>query len=257
MPETQMVEIGWPISEKAQSEIDEKKRKASKEIRVEAMRDAVEFSQRTSARGKGKVVLIFPAEDMNAIAANTLLKTLEEPAGDVKFVLATQAAHQLLPTIRSRCLGHTMLWPEREESLLWIEQSGIAPELARNLYRVTGGKPAESVARALAGWDVNKWNMFGRAMANGDASFVNDMPAAQLIEMLQKLCHDLMCRAVGASPRYFDEKTLVVFSPSLRRLTDWSRGLAVATMTVDHPFNAGLFHESLVDGAKSALNSNV
>lgn len=68
------------------------------------MRDAVEFSQRTSARGRGKVVLIFPADRMNTVTANALLKTLEEPPGDVRFVLATEAAHQLLPTVRSRCL---------------------------------------------------------------------------------------------------------------------------------------------------------
>jgi DNA polymerase-3 subunit delta' len=111
MPETTLLELAWPLSEKAQSDIDDKKRKASKEIRVDAMRDAVEFAQRTSARGRGKVVLVFPAEQMNAITANALLKTLEEPPGDVKFVLASESAHQLLPTIRSRCLGHAMLWP--------------------------------------------------------------------------------------------------------------------------------------------------
>ena len=52
--------LGWPLSEKAQAEIDDKKRKPSREIRVEAMRDAVEFSQRTSARGRGKAVLVYP-----------------------------------------------------------------------------------------------------------------------------------------------------------------------------------------------------
>ena len=104
MPETEMLARNWPLSEKAQGEIDDKKRKASKEIRVDAMRDAVEFSQRTSARGRGKAVVVFPAERMNNITANALLKTLEEPPGDVKFVLASEAAHQLLPTIRSRCL---------------------------------------------------------------------------------------------------------------------------------------------------------
>jgi DNA polymerase-3 subunit delta' len=43
-----------------------------------------------------------------------LLKTLEEPPGDVRFVLASEAAHQLLPTIRSRCLSHTMRWPQED-----------------------------------------------------------------------------------------------------------------------------------------------
>jgi DNA polymerase-3 subunit delta' len=81
MPETAMLELGWPLSEKAQGDIDDKKRKPSREIRVEAMRDAVEFAQRTSARGRGKAVLVYPAERMNHVTANALLKTLEEPPG--------------------------------------------------------------------------------------------------------------------------------------------------------------------------------
>ena len=41
MPETLSIELGWPLDETAQRDIDEKKRKASKLIRVEAARDAV------------------------------------------------------------------------------------------------------------------------------------------------------------------------------------------------------------------------
>jgi DNA polymerase-3 subunit delta' len=69
------------------------------------------------ARGRGKAVLVYPAEQMNHVTANALLKTLEEPPGDVRFVLASEAAHQLLPTIRSRCLGHTMTWPRPRSSM--------------------------------------------------------------------------------------------------------------------------------------------
>lgn len=82
MPETVMLELGWPLSEKAQADIDDKKRKPSKEIRIDAMRDAVEFAQRTAGRGHGKAMLVYPAERMNHITANALLKTLEEPPGD-------------------------------------------------------------------------------------------------------------------------------------------------------------------------------
>ena len=45
MPETWMLDLGWPLSEKAQADLDDKKRKPSKEIRIEAMRDAVDFYQ--------------------------------------------------------------------------------------------------------------------------------------------------------------------------------------------------------------------
>ena len=130
MPETQALALGWPLPEKAQAEIEDKKRKASREIRVEAMRDAVEFAQRTSGRGRGKAVLVYPAEQMNHVTANALLKTLEEPPGDVRFVLASEAAHQLLPTIRSRCLGHTMVWPAEAGSLAWLQAQGLARDAA-------------------------------------------------------------------------------------------------------------------------------
>src|SRR5450830_564891 len=120
MPETLSLTLGWPLDEKTQDDLDAKKRKPSKEIKVDAAREAVSFTQFTRSRGSTKVVLVFPAERMNNITANTLLKTLEEPPGAVKFILATEAAHQLLPTIRSRCLGHTMLWPEFEPALAWL-----------------------------------------------------------------------------------------------------------------------------------------
>ncbi|MFT4268326.1 MAG: DNA polymerase III subunit delta', partial [Xenophilus sp.] len=141
MPEVAMQELGWPLDEKAQADIDDKKRKPSREIRVEAMRDAVGFAQRTSARGRGKVVLVYPAERMNAITANALLKTLEEPAGDVRFVLASEAAWQLLPTIRSRCLGYALDWPPPDEAHAWLAGQGIAAGQADALLRAAGGRP--------------------------------------------------------------------------------------------------------------------
>src|SRR3989344_434199 len=115
------------------------------------MRDAVEFSQRTSARGKGKAVLVYPAEQMNHITANALLKTLEEPPGDVRFVLASDAAHQLLPTIRSRCLGHTMVWPAQDQMLQWLQGQGIAADAAVSFLRAAGGRPDEVFGQAPAG----------------------------------------------------------------------------------------------------------
>ena len=257
MPETRMIELGWPLSEKAQSEIDDKKRKASKEIRVEAMREAVEFCQRTSARGQGKVVLVYPAESMNAIAANTLLKTLEEPVGDVKFVLSTEAGHNILPTIRSRCMAHTMVWPQPVESLTWLRQCGVDAGVAESVLRATGGKPAASVELAFEGWDQAKWSAFVRAMANGEVGAVQNMTGAQLIDMLQKLCHDMMCHAVGSPARFFDVSTFPCELPSIQRLSDWAKALSMTQKNVEHPLNAGLLQEMLVTRAKSALNCQV
>lgn len=254
MPETVMLELGWPLSEKAQTDIDDKKRKPSKEIRVDAMRDAVEFSQRTSARGRGKAVLVFPAERMNNVTANALLKTLEEPPGDVKFVLASDAAHQLLPTIRSRCLGHGMVWPEAEASLAWIEGQGIASAQASVLLRAAGGRPEDALLFAQSGRDAQAWVRLPKAMAQGDVSVFKDWSPAQAVDALHKLCHDVLAVKTGAAPRFFEAADLPA-GGSVAALTAWARALTTATRTVEHPFNAGLMLEALVSQAQNALNS--
>ena len=254
MPEVTMLELGWPLSEKAQAEVDDKKRKASKEIRVDAMRDAVEFSQRTSARGRGKVVLVFPAENMNAITANALLKTLEEPPGDVKFVLASESAHQLLPTIRSRCLGHSMHWPDAQSSLDWMQSLGVDGRIAQLTLKACGGRPEDAMAFCRSGLDPNAWSALPKAMARGDAVVFKDWSPPQIIDSLHKLCHDLMAVNAGADPRFF-EPTDLGRPPSLGVLSGWSKSLASAMRTMDHPFNAGLMQEALVGQAKTALNS--
>jgi DNA polymerase III subunit delta' len=254
MPETDMLARNWPLSEKAQGEIDDKKRKASKEIRVDAMRDAVEFSQRTSARGRGKAVVVFPAERMNNITANALLKTLEEPPGDVKFVLASEAAHQLLPTIRSRCLGHAMLWPDKAGSLAWMEAQGVPSAQTDVLLRASGGRPDDAVLLAQSGRDARSWGLLPKAVARGDGSGFKDWSPPQVIDVLHKLCHDVLAVKVGASPRFFEAADLPK-AGSHAALSRWSKQLADASRTMEHPFNPGLMLEALVSQAQHALNA--
>jgi len=254
MSETEMLARGWPLAEKAQSEIDDKKRKASREIRVEAMRDAVEFAQRTSGRGRGKVVLVYPAERMNNITANTLLKTLEEPPGDVRFVLATEAAHQLLPTIRSRCLAHPLAWPTPDEAAAWLQEEGVPAAAAPGLLRAAGGRPEDALRLHAGGLDARAWSQWPKALLRGDVALLANWSPAQLVESLQKLCHDLLAVRTGAAPRFFDAQDLpAVGSPAA--LTAWWRDLGETSRTVDHPFNPGLMLEDLVARARSALHS--
>lgn len=254
MPETVMMALGWPLAEKAQHEIDEKKRKPSKEIRVEAMRDAVEFAQRTSGRGRGKAVLVYPAERMNHVTANTLLKTLEEPPGDLRFVLASESAHQLLPTIRSRCLTHTMAWPSTEESLSWLQAQGLPSGGAEALLGAAGGRPDDALRLHQAGRDAKAWGALPRAMAQGDVGALAGWAPAEAIDALQKLSHDLLAIRCGAAPRFFAAEQLPS-GGTLRGLSAWARELAQQARTAEHPFNAGLMTEALVSRARSALDS--
>jgi DNA polymerase-3 subunit delta' len=254
MPEVAMMELGWPLDEKSQADIDDKKRKPSREIRVEAMRDAVGFAQRTSARGRGKAVLVYPAERMNTVTANALLKTLEEPVGDIRFVLASEAAWQLLPTIRSRCLAFTLPWPESNEARDWLVRQGVPAADASGLLRAAGGRPSDALRLAAQGQSPKAWSMLPKSVSRGDVSALADHAPAQAISVLQKVCHDLMAIDSGAEPRFFEAADLPP-APSRTALARWSRSLATAAKTAEHPFNAGLMLEALVSEARTTLNS--
>ena len=253
MPETAMLALGWPLSEKAQQELDDKKRKPSREIRIEAMRDMLEFAQRTSGRGRGKAVLVYPAERMNTVTANALLKTLEEPPGDARFVLASEAAHLLLPTIRSRCLGHAMHWPSHDEALGWLTAQGVAASDAPVLLRAAGGRPEEALRLAQAGHTARQWSQLPKALARGDVAALGECTPAQAIDVLQKVCHDLVAVRAGAQPRFFAAADLPPPAP-YERLTAWWKELAQAQKTAEHPFKADLMLESLVSRARAALH---
>ncbi len=255
MPETEMLARGWPLPEKAQAEIDDKKRKPSRDIRVEAMREAIEFAQRTSGRGRGKAVLVYPAERMNGVTANALLKTLEEPPGDMRFVLATDAAHQLLPTIRSRCLSHTLVWPEADEVRPWLAAQGVAGEQAAALLHAAGGRPAEALALAEGKDAARRWSQLPQALARGEPGALADLPLPEAVARLQKLCHDLLAVQVGAAPRFFDAADLPRQPLPLLALTRWWQQLAQSARTAEHPLNAGLATEFLVSSARQVLNS--
>ncbi len=239
MPETLSLEFGWPLDEKTQRDLDEKKRKPSKEIKVDAARDVVAFTQFTRSRGSTKVVLVFPAERMNHITANTLLKTLEEPPGAVKFILATEAAHQLLPTIRSRCIGHTMTWPDFDEALAWLQRETTAPPAGeggpksagkglkadkpaepadlQTLLEAAGGRPADALAwaqNASPAEAARHWKGLPQAMARGDVSALSAWAPGEAVVALQKLCHDTLAVRLGAAPRFFTAKDLAATQPA-------------------------------------------
>lgn len=258
MPETVALELGWPLSEKAQKEIDDKSRKPSKEIRVDAMRDTVGFAQRTSARGRGMAVLVYPAERMNTESANSLLKTLEEPAGDTRLVLACEATHQMLPTVRSRCQSHAMVWPAEQAALAWLKTELAAKPMAddalRSCLRATGGRPAEALTWARSGWQAPQWEALPAAMAKGDWSLLAQWSAPQQLDVMQKLCHDLMALASQAAPRFFAPASLPKVAPRWGILARWSRDLMQAARSVEHPYSAGLMQEAWAARTREVLS---
>ena len=252
MPETQMLDKGWPLSEKALKEIDDKSRKPSREIRVDAARDMVAFTQTTRSGGRNKVVLIYPAERMNHITANTILKTLEEPPGDTRFLLVSEAAHLLLPTLRSRCQTHHLTWPDAAPALQWLTAQGVPAADAQVLLDAAGGRPEDAWALAQGGLKASTWLALPKAVARGDAQALQALSPPQAVAVLQKVCHDCLLLAVGAAPRFFPTQALPMGAP-LAALTQWSKDLMASAKTAEHPFNAGLMLEALVSQARGAL----
>ena len=260
MPETLSLELDWPLDESTQKDLDEKKRKPSKWIRVEAARQVVGFAQMTRSRGSTKVVLVYPAERLNVESANTLLKTLEEPQGDLRFVLATGAAHSLLPTIRSRCQTHALQWPDASEALAWLEQQAQAHGIKSDAEQrevclaAAGGRPSDALAWMAAGLQPSPWQGIPQAVARGDWGLLSDWEPARQLTVLQQLCHDLMAQASGAEPRYFAPSSLPT-PPRWAVLATWAKELSEAAKTVEHPYSAGLLQEAWAARAKSLLSS--
>lgn len=253
LPEQLALDLDWPLDDRTRDKIEKKEVKASKWIRVEAARAVVDFGQTTRSRGATKVVLVYPADRLNTESANTLLKTLEEPAGDLRFVLATESAQSLLPTIRSRCQAHALQWPSDAEALAWLRAQvpGCDDASARVWLRAAGGRPADALNWAQLRLTAAQWAQLPKAVAAGDGSAMAGWSPAQQLDMLQKVCHDMMAVAAGAGPRFFD-LAHVPPKPAMAALQAWSKDLLAAARTVEHPFSAGLLLEAWMARARTA-----
>ena len=72
--------------------------------------------------GRHKVYIIPRAQDMNESAQNALLKILEEPPSYGVFLLLTDNAEKLLPTVRSRCVELRLEPVPEQQALPWLAQ---------------------------------------------------------------------------------------------------------------------------------------
>lgn len=121
-----------------------------KPIRVDAIRDCSERSTLTAQLAGHKVVIIEPADAMNLAAANSLLKTLEEPSPQTTLLLVSAAPHRLPPTIRSRCQRLDFPLPDPAEAVGWLGDQLGAVDAALAL-RLAGGAPLVALGFADAG----------------------------------------------------------------------------------------------------------
>ena len=123
------------------------------QISIDQVRAATERLTKTSYRQGYKVAIVDPAHLMTPSAANSVLKTLEEPSARSLLLLITSQPSMLLPTVRSRCQKVTIARPSRDEAIAWLrEKSGRAIEAA--LLDFAGGAPLRALAYADGRFDA-------------------------------------------------------------------------------------------------------
>jgi DNA polymerase-3 subunit delta' len=224
------------------------KRKPSRQIRIAELRDALDWSVTTSGRGRGKVLLLHPAEAMNVVTASALLKTLEEPPAGMRIVLTTADPSLLLPTISSRCQRVVLPRPGRQASLQWLTGRGV-PD-APILLDAAGGRPLAAWRWQADGLDARAWEALPLAVARGDASAFSGWPVPRLLDALQKLAHDVGVLCCGGAPRFFAARALPA-GADLRALARWQQSLLRVARHAEHPWSEGLLAEALfAEGAQ-------
>lgn len=120
---------------------------AGKAIKIDQVRRAASFVAQTAQQGGRQVVVVEPVEALNRFAANALLKTLEEPAGDTQLLLVTDAPGRLLPTIRSRCQRLDFPVPAPALSTEWLRPMAGDDATVARLMDESDGRPM--IARGL------------------------------------------------------------------------------------------------------------
>jgi DNA polymerase-3 subunit delta' len=127
-----------------------KKETRSQFIKIEQTRALAEQAQFRPYEGRRRVFIIDDAEWMRHEAANSLLKTLEEPPDTSLLILITSKPFSLLDTIRSRCLLLSfapLSAAEIEEHLRMINSSS---DEARLRARFSGGSIGHAITLNLA-----------------------------------------------------------------------------------------------------------
>ena len=119
------------------------------EIVIEQIRKLSQRLSLSSQFGGMQLVIIDPAERMNASAANALLKTLEEPSGSTMIILVSDQPSRLPATIRSRCQRIQINPPSHAVSMAWLSGQGIVAkdaELALIAMLDNPGRALEALA---------------------------------------------------------------------------------------------------------------
>ena len=125
--------------------------KSRKSIPVDEARALPEFFSKSPGRAAYRVAIIDTADDLNANAANAVLKTLEEPPERGVLLLVSSRPGALLPTIKSRCRRLVFPAPPTAEAVRWLMAAGdLSLEAAHAYLRMARGAPGRALRLAAA-----------------------------------------------------------------------------------------------------------
>lgn len=106
-------------------------------IKIDQIRDLQKEMAMRAVESRHKVYIIEHVEKMTTQAANSLLKSLEEPPAGVLAVLLTEQSHAILPTILSRCQIVPFSPLSADEIAKQLRAAGVAAGIARTASHIT------------------------------------------------------------------------------------------------------------------------
>ena len=211
-------------------------RQPSLQIKIEQVRALSDFLNLRSHRGRLRVALVHPAEDMNENAANALLKGLEEPPAGAVFILVSHRPARLPATIRSRCVALAVPVPARDVALEWLASQHAKD--AERWLAYAGGAPLKALGYAAEA------PLLERLLQS--PGIVEDREGVErLTEALQKMAFDRAFSAFGLPPKYRTGKAAV--SPQQARAwIQYARWMGENRALSRHPLNPKLFSAEMV-----------
>lgn len=171
-----------------------------KGIRIDEIRELINWQTKTSHFGGKKVALIAQADKMNRNAANAILKTLEEPAGNTLLVLVTENPSYLPVTIRSRCQALKFRAPSAQEAKKYYEKHAVSDFDANLAVALAGRAPLRAVDLSEAKFLAQRQDTFEEllTLAENTGHLVNlaakweKIDQNQVYGWLQSWCMDMI-----------------------------------------------------------------
>ena len=180
-----------------------------RQLSIEQMRVLKERAQFKPLHGQRRVFLIDHIDRANEQAANSLLKTLEEPPEHLILLLAAENPYDLLPTIRSRAVSFHLAPLSNAEMQAFVQKRGLSD--AERRIALAAGSPGLAVSMDLEVYDERRGAMLKLLeVAAGGAPFAEWAKYAEamaprktekldaLLSILYVLLEDVLLLSEGA-----------------------------------------------------------